>query len=71
MEDGRHDSQVWYFSVVGMSPVDGVGLALTHVDGERFPVVGFVGVIGLAVVADEILDEGIRAGSVVGRIGKG
>lgn len=70
MENGGHDRFVWDLGVVGVRGVDRIGLALTHVNGERFFSVRDTWIVGFAVVLNKILDERVRAGGIVWRIGK-
>ena len=68
MEDRGHDRQVRHLGVVAVRPVDGVGLALAHVDREGLAAIGLGGVEGPAVRLDERAQERVRAGGVPGRV---
>ncbi|OSM08494.1 hypothetical protein MAIT1_04666 [Magnetofaba australis IT-1] len=59
-----------HLGVVGVGLVQSVGLAFAHVHRERGAVVGLLRIVGLAGVANEILQERVRAGGVVRRVGE-
>ena len=71
MQNVPHNCLVRNFRVIAMSIVNRVFLPLTHVRSKRLAmIVVRCFVVGRAVLADEILNEGIRAGGVIRRTGK-
>ena len=71
VEDRGHDRQVRHLGVVAVRPVDGVGLALAHVDREGLAAIGLGGVVRPAVRRRERAQERVRAGGMPGRVGQG
>ncbi len=72
MQDVVHDCLIRDFCVVSVSVIHWVGFPLAHVSGKRLSsIVISSWVIRLPVVLDEIFNEWIRAGCVVGWIGQG
>ena len=59
-----------HLGVIAVCPVDGMSLALAHVDRERFAAVRLIQIIGLAAGFHERTQEGVRAGGVPGRVGE-
>ena len=54
VQDRRDDCQVGHLGVIAVRPVEGIGLAHAHVHGKRLAVVLLGGVVGRAVVLDEL-----------------
>ena len=70
MQDVPHDCLVRHLGVVGVSCINGIVLPLAHVRRERLLAVRHVRVVWLAVVLDEVRDEGVRARGIVRWIGE-
>ena len=60
-----------HFGVVAVRIVDRVVLAFRHVSGERLSVVVVsIGIIGIGVILQPLLNERVRASRIVRRIGE-
>ena len=70
VQDRRDDREVRNFRMVAVRLVERVGLADARVHGEGLALVALLRVIGLAVDAHEVREEGVRARRVVRRIGQ-
>ena len=71
VEDVPEDGLMRDLRVVAVGHVDRVVLARSHVEGERLAMIGLLRAVGPAVMGDHILEERVRAGGEVWRVGEG
>ena len=69
VQNRGHDGQMRNLGVIGMRPVDSVGFAHGHIDGQRLATVWFTRIVGLAVVFHKLRQPRIGACGVKRRIG--
>ena len=70
VKDQRYNSQMWHLCVVRVRLVNRIGLSLANIHSKRFPAVGHIRIIGSAILRYKILNERIRAGGIIRRIGQ-
>ncbi len=71
VKDVPHDRFMWHFSMVRVRIVNRIIFPFANIRRKWLAMVGLIGVKRLAIVLDKVLDEGIGAGGVVGRVGQG
>lgn len=65
MQNITHNCFIRHFCMVGMSIINGIVLTFTHIRRKWLPmIIVCCLIIRSAILLDEVLDEGIRAGSI-------